>query len=43
LALAKLGFWVNLSGFANVPNAGWKRIFKKCEVGAIEILSFSVE
>jgi hypothetical protein len=42
-SFAKLGLWVGLCGFANVPNAGWQRNLKKCEAGEIEILSFSVE
>jgi hypothetical protein len=42
-SFATLGLCVGLYGFANVPNAGWQRNFKKCEAGAIEILSFLVE
>jgi hypothetical protein len=31
--LQSFGLREGLCGFANVPNAGWQRNFKKCEAG----------
>jgi hypothetical protein len=42
-SFAKLWKCVGLWGFANVPNVGWQRNFKKCKAGEIELFSFKVE
>gem|GEM_PF-3107403 len=41
-SFVKLGMWVGLCGFANVPNADRLRNFIKCEAGAFRILRLSL-